>query len=71
MDSLASPDGNLIADYFGSIGDPPGLAARLSATPGVVEHGLFAPEMVSCVLVASAGGVERRAGANQDPEDPG
>jgi ribose 5-phosphate isomerase A len=71
MDSLASPDGNLIADYFGPIGDPPGLAARLSATPGVVEHGLFAPEMVSCVLVASAGGVERRAGANQDPEDPG
>ena len=50
VDSLASPDGNLIADYFGPIGDPAGLAARLSATPGVVEHGLFAPEMVSCVL---------------------
>jgi len=71
VDSLASPDGNLIADYFGPIGDPPGLAARLSATPGVLEHGLFAPEMVSCVLVASAGGVERRAGTKQDPEDPG
>jgi hypothetical protein len=37
----------------------------------VLEHGLFAPEMVSCVLVASAGGVERRAGTKQDPEDPG
>jgi len=70
-EELESPDGNLIADYFGQIGDPAELAARLSATPGVVEHGLFAPEMVSCVLVAGAGGVERRAGAKQDPEDLG
>jgi ribose 5-phosphate isomerase A len=66
-EELESPDGNLIADYFGPIGDPAELAARLSATPGVVEHGLFAPEMVSCVLVAGAGGVERRAGAKRDP----
>jgi ribose 5-phosphate isomerase A len=64
---LESPDGNLIADYFGPIGDPAELAARLSATPGVVEHGLFAPEMVSCVLVAGAGGIERRTGAKRDP----
>jgi ribose 5-phosphate isomerase A len=68
--ALESPDGNLIADYFGPIGDPASLAARLSATPGVVEHGLFAPEMVSCVLIAGAGGVERRTGAKQDPESP-
>jgi ribose 5-phosphate isomerase A len=61
---LESPDGNLIADYFGPIPpDPATLAARLSATPGVVEHGLFAPEMVSCVLLASATGVEHRPGA--------
>jgi ribose 5-phosphate isomerase A len=64
---LESPDGNLIADYFGPIGDPAELAARLSAIPGVVEHGLFAPEMVSCVLVAGAGGIERRTGAKRDP----
>jgi ribose 5-phosphate isomerase A len=69
--TLESPDGNLIADYFGPIGDPAELAARLSATPGVVEHGLFAPEMVSCVLIAGAGGVERRAGAKRDPEGSG
>ncbi|MGH2904818.1 MAG: ribose 5-phosphate isomerase A [Solirubrobacteraceae bacterium] len=66
-EALASPDGNLIADYFGPIGDPAALAARLSITPGVVEHGLFAPETVSCVLVAGARGVERRAGAKRDP----
>jgi ribose 5-phosphate isomerase A len=59
---LESPDGNLIADYLGPVGDPAGLAARVSATPGVVEHGLFAPELVSCVLIAGAGGVERAGG---------
>ena len=69
--NLESPDGNLIADYFGPIGDPASLASRLSATPGVVEHGLFAPQMVSCILIAGADGVERRAGAKQDPEGPG
>jgi ribose 5-phosphate isomerase A len=64
VNALESPDGNLIADYFGPIDDPASLASRLSATPGVVEHGLFAPEMVSYVLIAGAGGVERRAGGN-------
>jgi len=55
-----SPDGNLIADHLGPIENPERLAARLSATPGVVEHGLFAPGMVSDVLLAGAGGVEHR-----------
>ncbi|HEY2719377.1 MAG TPA: ribose-5-phosphate isomerase RpiA, partial [Solirubrobacteraceae bacterium] len=61
-----SPDGGLIADYFGEIDDPRALATKLSAQPGVVEHGLFAPEMVSSVLIAGAGGVQRRAGAKPD-----
>jgi len=56
-----SPDGNLIADHFGEIGDPARLSARLSGTPGVVEHGLFAPDMVHEVLVGTPGGVERRS----------
>ncbi len=46
-----SPDGGVIADYSGAIDDPAALAARLSATPGVVEHGLFPPTMVSDVIV--------------------
>jgi ribose 5-phosphate isomerase A len=58
----ASPDGNLLADYHGPVEDAHGLAVRLSKTPGVVEHGLFAPELVSEVLVAGADGVRRRAG---------
>jgi ribose 5-phosphate isomerase A len=56
-----SPDGNLIADFRGPVGDPATLAARLSATPGLVEHGLFPPGMVSEVLVGRAdGSVEQR-----------
>jgi ribose 5-phosphate isomerase A len=57
-----SPDGGLIADYLGPIGDARRLAARLSAIPGVVEHGLFAPELVSMILIGGQAGVERRAG---------
>jgi ribose 5-phosphate isomerase A len=62
---LESPDRNLIADYLGPVEDPIGLSARLSATPGVVEHGLFAPELVSDILIASEHGVERRAGGKR------
>jgi ribose 5-phosphate isomerase A len=57
----SSPDGNVIADYRGPIGDPAALAALLSATPGVVDHGLFAPALTAEVIVASATGVQRRA----------
>jgi ribose 5-phosphate isomerase A len=59
----ASPDGGLIADYGGPIGEPRELAARLSETPGVVDHGLFPPEMVSLILSAGDDGVSRRRGA--------
>ena len=58
-----SPDGGLIADYLGPIDDTRALAERLSETPGVVEHGLFQPELVSTIIVAGDTGVEQRAGA--------
>ena len=58
-DVSLSPDGNVIADYLGAIDDPAALAARLAATPGVVEHGLFPPELVTDVLVAHGTRVER------------
>lgn len=54
-----SPDGGVIADYQGPVDDPASLAARLSATPGVVEHGLFPPEMVAMVLVGRGASVKR------------
>lgn len=55
-----SPDGGLIADYLGEVDDPAALAFRLAAMPGVVDHGLFGPELVSEVLVARGDEVERR-----------
>jgi ribose 5-phosphate isomerase A len=55
-----SPDGNVIADYVGLVGDPAALAARLDAAAGVVGHGLFPPGLVHDVLVARPGGVEHR-----------
>jgi ribose 5-phosphate isomerase A len=51
-----SPDGGVIADYTGAVGDPGKLAARLAAIPGVVEHGLFPPTLVTDVIV---GGLRR------------
>jgi len=53
-----SPDGGVIADYLGPVEDPADLADRLAAVPGVVEHGLFPPELVSEILVARDGRVE-------------
>ena len=53
-----SPDGGVIADYRGPVGDPAELAARLDAIPGVVAHGLFAPTLVSDVLIAYGTHVE-------------
>jgi ribose 5-phosphate isomerase A len=55
-----SPDGGVIADYRGEVGDPAELAARLASAPGVVEHGLFGPELVSEILVARGDEVEHR-----------
>ncbi len=62
-DCPPSPDGNLIGDHLGPIGDPALLAARLAATPGLVEHGLFAPTLVSDILVGTTHGVVHHHGA--------
>lgn len=56
-----SPDGGVIADYEGQFEDPDELAARLAATVGVVEHGLFPAALVSDVLSGRGDGVELRA----------
>ncbi len=54
-----SPDGGVIADFTGEFDDPEELAARLSPTVGVVEHGLFPASMVSEVVVGRGEQVER------------
>jgi ribose 5-phosphate isomerase A len=53
-----SPDGGVIVDLTGPVDDPARVAAVLSSTPGVVEHGLFAPELVTSVVVARGEQVE-------------
>jgi ribose 5-phosphate isomerase A len=56
-----SPDGGVIADYQGDLSDPAAVAAFLSSTPGVTDHGLFPPELTSAVIVARADGtLDRR-----------
>jgi ribose 5-phosphate isomerase A len=58
-----TPDGNALVDYEGPVQDPVALSAELAATPGIVEHGLFPPELVSEVLVGRAdGAVDRHRG---------
>ncbi len=53
-----SPDGGLIADYRGPIRDPAELAAWLASIPGIVEHGLFPPQLVTEVLIGRGERVE-------------
>lgn len=48
-----SPDGGIIADFLGGFEDPRILDNRLSSTPGVIEHGLFAPELVTGFFIGS------------------
>lgn len=60
-DAPPTPDGNVIADYHGDVGDPDALASALSAVPGVVEHGLFPPSLVTEILVGREDTVERIA----------
>ncbi len=55
-----SPDGGVIADYRGELAEPARVAEMLSATAGVVEHGLFPPAMVHDVFVATGDEVEHR-----------
>ena len=60
-DAALSPDGGVLADYLGEIGDPGELSDRLCGSAGVIEHGLFPPSMVSEVLVGGRRGVDRIA----------
>ena len=54
-----SPGGGVIADFTAEFDDPEALAARLSATAGVIEHGLFPAAMVSLVVVGRGDQVEQ------------
>lgn len=59
-DAPLTPDGGVLADYHGEVGEPAALSVRLDAVPGLVSHGLFPPSMVSAVLIARGSDVETR-----------
>ncbi|UQX11291.1 ribose 5-phosphate isomerase A [Candidatus Mycobacterium methanotrophicum] len=54
-----SPDSGVIADVDCALDAPGAAASWFSGIPGVVEHGLFPPEMVTMALVGRAGAVDR------------
>jgi ribose 5-phosphate isomerase A len=54
-DAPPTPDGGVLADWTAPVEDPAATARVLEATPGVVEHGLFPPGLVSDVIVGRAG----------------
>jgi ribose 5-phosphate isomerase A len=54
-----SPDGGIIGDFSGPLDAPASLALWLSTTPGVVEHGLFPPHMVTMAIIGHGSRVER------------
>jgi ribose 5-phosphate isomerase A len=56
-----SPDGGAIADYRGPVDDPAATAARLASVPGVIDHGLFGPELISDIVIAHGEEIEHRA----------
>ena len=53
-----SPDGGLIADYWGDVSAPEHLCGFLAGVAGVVEHGLFPPSLVDDILVGRKNCVE-------------
>ncbi|QZA89297.1 ribose-5-phosphate isomerase RpiA [Salinarchaeum sp. IM2453] len=58
---VITDNGNMILDCaFGEIQQPRKLAKKLSALPGVLEHGLFI-EMADQIIIGTENGVETRA----------
>jgi ribose 5-phosphate isomerase A len=52
-DGARSPDGGVLADYHGDVANPRELSEWLASTPGISAHGLFAPEYVSDIIIAT------------------
>jgi len=57
-EAAATPDGGVLADWTGEVGDPASLARRLEEEPGLVSHGLFPPDLVSDLVVGRPVGAE-------------
>jgi ribose 5-phosphate isomerase A len=63
--SAPTPDGGVLADFHGAFGSAAELAERFATTPGVAAHGLFAPNLVSDIIVATGKTVTTTAPGGQ------
>jgi ribose 5-phosphate isomerase A len=54
-----TPDGGVLVDWRGPVEDPASLAVLLDHTSGIVEHGLFPPELISDVLIGRGRTVDK------------
>ncbi|HEY7932174.1 MAG TPA: ribose 5-phosphate isomerase A [Acidimicrobiales bacterium] len=52
-DAAHTPDNGVLADYLGAFTSPSALAHWLDTCVGVIEHGLFAPTLVTTILVGA------------------
>lgn len=59
-DAPPTADGGVLADLTVDLDDPAAVAARLDATPGVIDHGLFSAALVPELLIARGDELERR-----------
>jgi len=67
---VVTDEGHYIVDlHLKRIGDPPGLAAALSAVPGVVEHGLFIDIASSAIFGRADGTTELMHRPGREPVD--
>ncbi|MGB8197762.1 MAG: ribose 5-phosphate isomerase A [Acidimicrobiales bacterium] len=64
-DAATTPDGGVLADFHGAFESAFELAERFAATPGVAAHGLFAPNLVSEIIVATGKTVTTTAPGGQ------
>jgi ribose 5-phosphate isomerase A len=53
-DAAHTPDNGVLADYLGAFTSPSALAHWLDACVGVIEHGLFAPRLVTTIFVGAS-----------------
>jgi ribose 5-phosphate isomerase A len=54
-----SPDGGVIADYYGPLTSPASVTAWLESHSGLIEHGLFPPGLVTEAFVGRGDSVQR------------
>jgi ribose 5-phosphate isomerase A len=58
-DAAPTPDGGVLADWYGPLEHLKETACFLASVPGVVDHGLFPPELIAEAIVGRGDGVER------------